>query len=118
MRFIDDIRYIKDQVFSILMNVKSINILVKNMYDKMCDKPEDSDRVKLLEEQVDCLIKNNFKNGKVYDSIVLIPSKKMSDMGGMPMIIHRGEKINTDNMTSFNLSWSYGDGAILTTEKE
>lgn len=50
MRFIDDIRYIKDQFFSILMNVKSINILVKNMYDKMCDKPEDSDRVKLLEE--------------------------------------------------------------------
>lgn len=102
MRFIDDIRYIKDQVFTILMNVKSINILVKNMYDKMFNKPEDSDRVKLLEEQVDCLIKNNFKDGKAYDSIVLIPSKK----------------INTDNMTSFNVSWSYGDGAILTTEKE
>lgn len=34
-------------------------------------------------------------------------------MGQMPTIIHRGEKINTDNMTSFNLSWSYGDGAIL-----
>ena len=118
MRFIDDIRYIKDQVFSILMNVKSINILVKNMYDKMFDKPEDSDRVKLLEEQVDRLIKNNFKDGKAYDSIVLIPSKKMSDMGQMPMIIHRGEKINTDNMTSFNLSWNYGDGAILTTERE
>ena len=42
----------------------------------------------------------------------------MTDMGQMPTIIHRGEKINTDNMTSFNLSWSYGDGAILTTEKE
>lgn len=38
-------------------------------------------------------------------------------MGQMPTIIHRGEKINTDNMTSFNLSWSYGDGAILTTER-
>ena len=38
----------------------------------MFDKPEDSDRVKLLEEQVDCLIKNNFKDGKAYDSIVLI----------------------------------------------
>ena len=42
----------------------------------MCDKPEDSDRVKLLEEQVDCLIKNKFENGKAYDSIVLVPSKK------------------------------------------
>ena len=86
MRFIDDIRYIKDQVFSILMNVKSINILVKNMYDKMCDKIEDSDRVKLLEEQVDCLIKNKFKDGKSYDSIVLVPSKKMGDMGQMPRL--------------------------------
>lgn len=76
MRFIDDIRYIKDQVFTILMNVKSINILVKNMYDKMFDKPKDSDRVKLLEEQVDCLIKNKFEDGKAYDSIVLVPSKK------------------------------------------
>ena len=118
MRFIDDIRYIKDQVFTILMNVKSINILVKNMYDKMFNKPEDSDRVKLLEEQVDCLIKNKFENGRVYDSIVLILSKKMSDIGEMPMIIHRGEKINMDNMTSFNVSWSYGDGVIITTEKE
>ena len=45
MRFIDDIRYIKNQVFTILMNVKSINILVKNMYDKMFNEPEDSDRV-------------------------------------------------------------------------
>ena len=44
--------------------------------------------------------------------------KKMSDIGEMPMIIHRGEKINMDNMTSFNVSWSYGDGAIITTEKE
>ena len=118
MRFIDDIRYIKDQVFTILMNVKSINILLKNMYDKMFNKPEDSDRVKLLEEQVDCLIKNKFENGRVYDSIVLILSKKMSDIGEMPMIIHRGEKINMDNMTSFNVSWSYGDGVIITTEKE
>ena len=118
MRFIDDIRYIKNQVFTILMNVKSINILVKNMYDKMFNEPEDSDRVKLLEEQVDCLIKNKFEDGQEYDSIVLVPSTKMSDMGQMPTIIHRGEKINTDNMTSFNLSWSYGDGAILTTEKE
>lgn len=118
MRFIDDIRYIKDQVFTILMNVKSINILVKNMYDKMFNEPEDSDRVKLLEEQVDCLIKNKFENGRVYDSIALIPSKKMSDIGEMPMVIHRGEKINMDKMTSFNLSWSYGDGAILTTKKE
>lgn len=50
--------------------------------------------------------------------LFLYHQKKMSDMGQMPMIIHRGEKINTDNMTSFNLSWSYGDGAILTTEKE
>lgn len=50
--------------------------------------------------------------------LCLYHQKKMSDMGQMPMIIHRGEKINTDNMTSFNLSWSYGDGAILTTEKE
>ncbi len=50
--------------------------------------------------------------------IVLIPSKKMSNIGEMPMIIHRGEKINMDNMTSFNVSWSYGDGAIITTEKE
>ena len=48
----------------------------------------------------------------------LYHQKKMSDMGQMPMIIHRGEKINMDNMTSFNVSWSYGDGAIITTEKE
>lgn len=41
----------------------------------------------------------------------------MSDMGQMPTIIHRGEKINTNNMGSFNLSWSHGDGAILTIEK-
>ena len=91
---------------------------LKTINETIIDKPEDSDRVKLLEEQVDSLVKNKFEDGKVYDSIVLIPSKKMSDMGQMPMIIHRGEKINTDNMTSFNLSWSYGDGAILTTERE
>lgn len=76
MRFIDDIRYIKDQVFSILMNVKSINILVKNMYDKMFDKPEDSDRVKLLEEQVDCLIKNNFKDGRHMIQLCLYHQKR------------------------------------------
>ena len=33
MRFIDDIRYNKESVFSILMNSKSINILVKNSAD-------------------------------------------------------------------------------------
>lgn len=91
---------------------------LKIINETIIDKPEDSDRVKLLEEQVDCLIKNKFENGRVYDSIALIPSKKMSDIGEMPMIIHRGEKINMDKMTSFNLSWSYGDGAILTTKKE
>lgn len=60
---------------------------------------------------------NKLEDGKAYDSIVLVPSKKMSDMGQMPTIIHRGEKINTNNMEAFNLSWSYGGGAILTTEK-
>jgi len=44
--------------------------------ETIMDKPEDSDRVKLLEEQVDCLIKNKFEDGKAYDSIVLVPSKK------------------------------------------
>ena len=56
--------------------------------------------------------------GKHTIRLFLYHLKKMSDMGQMPMIIHRGEKINTDNMTSFNVSWSYGDGAILTTKKE
>lgn len=71
-----------------------------------------------MKNKLIALSKIILKDGKAYDSIVLIPSKKMSDMGQMPMIIHRGEKVNTDNMTSFNVSWSYGDGAILTTKKE
>lgn len=118
MGFFRNINCIRKVICDIRWDMTVIRDQLKIINKTIIDKPEDSDRVKLLEEQVDCLIKNNFKDGKAYDSIVLIPSKKMSDMGQMPMIIHRGEKINTDNMTSFNLSWSYGDGAILTTEKE
>ena len=118
MGFFRNINCIRKVICDIRWDMTVIRDQLKIINKTIIDKPEDSDRVKLLEEQVDCLIKNNFKDGKAYDSIVLIPSKKMSDMGQMPMIIHRGEKINTDNMTSFNLLWSYGDGAILTTEKE
>lgn len=118
MEFFKNIRCIRKAICDIRWDMTVIRDQLKTINETIIDKPEDSDRVKLLEEQVDCLVKNKFEDGKVYDSIVLIPSKKMSDMGQMPMIIHRGEKINTDNMTSFNLSWSYGDGAILTTEKE
>ena len=118
MGFFRNINCIRKGICDIRWDMTVIRDQLKIINKTIIDKPEDSDRVKLLEEQVDCLIKNNFKDGKAYDSIVLIPSKKMSDMGQMPMIIHRGEKINTDNMTSFNVSWSYGDGAILTTKKE
>ena len=117
MGIFKNIKCIRNVICDIQCDMTVIREQLKIINKTIIDKPEDSDRVKLLEEQVDCLIKNNFKDGKAYDSIVLIPSKKMSDMGQMPMIIHRGEKINTNNMEAFNLSWSYGGGAILTTEK-
>lgn len=118
MEFFRNIKYIRKVICDIRRDMTVIRDQLKIINETIINKPEDSDRVKLLEEQVDCLIKNKFEDGKAYDSIVLVPSKKMGDMDQMPMIIHRGKKINTDNMTSFNLSWSYGDGAILTTEKE
>lgn len=98
MGFFRNINCIRKVICDIRWDMTVIRDQLKIINETIIDKPEDSDRVKLLEEQVDCLIKNNFKDGKAYDSIVLIPSKKMSDMGQMPMIIHRGEKINTDNM--------------------
>ncbi len=118
MEFFRNIKCIRKAICDIRWDMTVIRDQLKIINETIINKPEDSDRVKLLEEQVDCLIKNNFKDGKAYDSIVLIPSKKMSDMGQMPTVIHRGEKINMDNMTSFNLSWIDGDGAILTTERE
>ena len=95
----------------IFKNIKCIRNVI---CDIQCDMTVIREQLKIINET----IINKLEDGKAYDSIVLVPSKKMSDMGQMPMIIHRGEMIIMDNMTSFNLSWSYGDGAILTTEKE
>jgi len=117
MGFFRNINCIRKVICDIRWDMTVIRDQLKIINETIIDKPEDSDRVKLLEEQVDYLIKNKFEDGKAYDSIVLVPSTKMSDMGQMPTIIHRGEKINTNNIEAFNLSWSYGDGAILTTEK-
>ena len=36
---------------------------LKTINETIIDKPEDSDRVKLLEEQVDCLYKRILRNG-------------------------------------------------------
>lgn len=93
---------------------KNIRCIRKVICDIRWDMTVIREQLKIINET----IINKLEDGKAYDSIVLVPSKKMGDMGQMPTIIHRGEKINTDNMTSFNLSWSYGDGAILTTERE
>lgn len=92
---------------------KNIKCIRKVICDIRWDMTVIRDQLKTINET----IINKLEDGKAYDSIVLVPSKKMSDMGQMPTIIHRGEKINTNNMEAFNLSWSYGGGAILTTEK-
>ena len=91
---------------------------IKCIRNVICDIQRDMTVIREQLKIINETIINKLEDGKAYDSIVLVPSKKMGDMGQMPTIIHRGEKINTDNMTSFNLSWSYGDGAILTTERE
>lgn len=96
MEFFKNIKCIRKVICDIRWDMTVIRDQLKTINETIMDKPED---------------------GKAYDSIVLVPSKKMSDMGQMPTIIHRGEKINTNNMEAFNLSWSYGGGAILTTEK-
>ena len=92
---------------------KNIKRIRKVICDIRWDMTVIRDQLKIINET----IIDKLEDGKAYDSIVLVPSKKMSDMGQMPTIIHRGEKINTNNMEAFNLSWSYGGGAILTTEK-
>ena len=95
----------------IFKNIKCIRNVI---CDIQCDMTVIREQLKIINET----IINKLEDGKAYDSIVLVPSKKMGDMGQMPTIIHRGDKITPENMTSFNLSWSYGDGAILTTERE
>ena len=72
MEFFKNIKCIRKVICDIRWDMTVIRDQLKTINETIMDKPEDSDRVKLL----DCLIKNKFEDGKAYDSIVLVPSKK------------------------------------------
>lgn len=57
MEFFKNIRCIRKVICDIRWDMTVIRDQLKTINETIIDKPEDSDRVKLLEEQVDCLIK-------------------------------------------------------------
>lgn len=76
MGFFRNINCIRKVICDIRWDMTVIRDQLKIINETIIDKPEDSDRVKLLEEQVDCLIKNNFKDGKHTIRLFLYHLKK------------------------------------------
>ena len=67
MEFFKNIKCIRKVICDIRWDMTVIRDQLKTINETIME---------LLEEQVDCLIKNKFEDGKAYDSIVLVPSKK------------------------------------------
>lgn len=63
MGFFRNINCIRKVICDIRWDMTVIRDQLKIINKTIIDKPEDSDRVKLLEEQVDCLYKRILRNG-------------------------------------------------------
>lgn len=63
MEFFKNIKCIRKVICDIRWDMTVIRDQLKTINETIMDKPEDSDRVKLLEEQVDCLYKRILRNG-------------------------------------------------------
>lgn len=83
---------------------KDIGFLSENLFTRYRDISKNLSEYKAIIEQQDRIIQEllkSYANNKDMECMVFVPYR------GKPVVIRNGEVVSTDNMTSFDVDWSY-----------
>ena len=105
-----------DKILEILEDIKTdIRFLSEASHSRYLDVSKNLSEYKAIIEQQDRILQAIFKsyaNNEDMECMVFVPYR------GKPVVIKNGEVVSTDNMTSFDVDWSYDRRTEVTVRGE
>lgn len=109
-KIIDAINDVKDIMISRLARIEQKIDYHRDHTEKSIEKL--SDALQYQTQYMNTLLNHHYENDKTLETVVLIPYR------GKPIVYKDGKAIDTDTVTSFDISWAFDRRTDVTINHE